>query len=503
MKNFTTCGIALLLFFFVNKTVAQSAKTFNLVHDYPTYLDVQFKDSGKAVGAFESYTVEVKNISSADIACSIEFTINDNCGNSQIIYFPGGLNLKVGKSGRSSDELSWKCKEYRIDSGNKFGIASVYCRVFDFKNLTEEANKYKEEQKQKQQKLDEEKAKREKIAFDKEVQQIRDQREKERLLAEKEETTNSTPTSTSYYNNSTTTNTKPRQPTWQERDAQIKAENQRIYQQNEQRIAETQRRSQEQSEQFVNNATELIGLVGNIFEQNRIEREKKEAKQEAAAQRERERRQEEADRVAEIARQKAQLIALRNSFFDEFPEGGVPLSSQKVNTNKLYYFTYIFDKNTIEEYKPTIFLSNIFIVSQYSDGTWPFKSSIITDIKKLASNGTITLVGYFTTKELVDQMRNNFLQIAASSSFTITDINYKGKMTTSTTSSTDFWETNSKPKEPNPAGKATLIMAKGDEDFWETGQHKKKMSEEKKKEEAKKKEEVKTKTTKKDDFWNE
>lgn len=497
MKNIKIFSLPLILLFFANIAFAQNGKVFNLAHDYPTYLDVQFIDGGKALGDFESYSIKIKNISSANISCSIEFTVNDNCGNSKTFYYPGGLNLNVGKSGSSSDELIWKCKEYRIDSGTKFGIAAVYCKVLDFKNLTEEANKYKEEQKQKQQKLDEEKAKREKIAFNKEVQQIKEQKEKERLSAEKEETANSSPTSTSYYNNSTTTNSKPRQPTWQERDAQIKAENQRIYQQNQQRIAETERRSQEQSEQFVNGATELIGLVGNIFEQNRIEREKKEAKQEAAAQRERERSQEEADRVAEIARQKAQLIALRNSFFDEFPEGGVPLSSQKVNTTELYYFTYIFDKSTIEEHKPTIFLSNIFIVSQYSDGTWPFKSSIITDIKKLASSGTITLVGYFTTKELAEQMRNNFLQIAASSSFTITDISYKGKMTTSTASNTDFWETNNKSTEPNPAGKATLIMAKGDEDFWETGQQKKKMSEERKKED------VKTTTTKKDDFWNE
>lgn len=495
--------LLITLFIITNsdKTFAQNTSwNLNPYHDYPTYINLQADVTGYLMGD-DNILFTAKNLSNSEISFYVTFTIIDVCGISHSAQWPSGfVSLKSGAIDKEVLLLETKCKKGK---NAKTSIASITCKVTGFTDLTQVANKYKEEQKLKQQKLDEEKAKREKIAFDKEVQQIRAQKEKERISAEKEETKSSSATSTSYYNNTTPTTSKPKQPTWQERDAQIKAENQRIYQQNQQRIAETQRRSQQQSEQFVNNATELIGLVGNIFEQNRIEREKKEAKQEAAAQRERERRQEEADRVAEIARQKAQLIALRNSFFDEFPEGGVPLSSQKVNTNELYYFTYIFDKSAIEEYKPTIFLSNIFIVSQYSDGTWPFKSSIITDIKKLASNGTITLVGYFTTKELAEQMRNNFLQIAASSSFTISDINYKGKLTTSTTSSTDFWETNSKPTEPNPAGKATLIMNKGCDDFWETGQQKKKMSGDKKKEEVKKEDDVKTKTVKKDDFWNE
>lgn len=500
MKLLKIFGITILLLLFVDKAFAQTTNwNLNPYHDYPTYIDLQAEVVDYRLND-DDIRCSVRNLSNSEIFFYVEFIIVDICGNSHSQYWGGFVSLKSGASDGETILLATGCKK---DKNRKTSIASITCKVTGFKDVTKEANKYKEEQRQKQQKLDEEKAKREQIAFDKEVQQIKDQREKERLLAEKEERENSTPASTSYYNNTTTTNSKPRQPTWQERDAQIKAENQQIYQQNQQRIADTQRRSQEQSEQFVEGATELIGMVGNIIEQARIDREKKEAKQEEAAQRERQRKQEEEDRLAEIARQKAQLIELRNSFFDEFPEGGVPLSSQKVNTNELYYFTYIFDKSTIEAYKPTIFLSNIFVISQYSDGTWPFKSSIIADIKNLASNGTVTLVGYFTTKDLAEQMRTNFLQYAASSSFAISDINYKGRMTTSTDSSTDFWETNSKPTQPNPAGKATLIMAKGDEDFWETGQQKKKMSEEKKKEEAKKKEEVKTKTTKKDDFWNE
>jgi hypothetical protein len=476
-KNLKIFGLSLLLFFSCGKVFAQNTSwNLNPYVDYTNYIDLQAEVKGYIIDD-DIINFTVRNLSNSEIFFYVEFMIVDICDKSHSQYWGGGVSLKSGASDVENIRLATGCKK---DKNLKTSIASITCKVTGFKDVTKEANKYKEEQVQKQQKLDEEKAKREKIAFDKEVQQIKEQREKDRIVAEKEETTNSTPTSTSYYNNTTTTNSKPRQPTWQERDAQIKAENQRIYEQNQQRIAETQRRSQEQSEQFVNGATELIGLVGNIFEQARIDREKKEAKQEEAAQRERQRRQEEEVRLAETARQKAQLIVLRNSFFDEFPEGGVPLSSQKINTKELYYFVYLFNKNEIGETRPTIILSDTFVIAQYKDGTWPFKSNIIFDIEKLADNGTITLVGYFTTKTLAEEMRNNFLEIANNSNLVIEKINYKGKKL-NLSSSDDFWENGSGINKIESSGKAKLILAKGDEDFWETGQEQKKLSGDKKK----------------------
>jgi len=56
---------------------------------------------------------------------------------------------------------------------------------------------------------------------------------------------------------------------------------QRQYQQQE-RNTETQRQSEEQSKEFVNNATELVGLVGNVFASNSADREKRQAKKAAA-----------------------------------------------------------------------------------------------------------------------------------------------------------------------------------------------------------------------------
>ena len=418
--------------------------------------------------------------------------------------------MKNGGNDTTTISIGTGCKKGDLKSS----IAKITCKVSGFKDLTKDAKAYKEKQLQDQQKREEEKAQKQKLENDKLKKEADARRERE--AANNATTSNQNNTSntssdqptTSYYNTQRTTTTAPKQPTYQERNAQIQAENQRIYQEQQARIAETQRRSQEQSEQFVDNATELIGMVGNIIQQNRADREKKEARQEEEAQRERERRKVEADKAAELARYIAQRLELRNSLLNDYSDGGVPLSSQKIGTQELFYFTYIFDRNTIAESSPNLSVSNIFSIFQYSDGTWPFKSSIQNDIKKIAVSGNIILVGYFTTKGLADEARNNFLDIAGRTSFEVTPIVYNSKKSKAATSA-DFW--GDKPEVKAEAEKGTFRPGgMGDEDFWETGQYRKKLKEESKKEEAKKaetkapatKKPAPKKSAEKDDFWN-
>lgn len=69
--------------------------------------------------------------------------------------------------------------------------------------------------------------------------------------------------------------------TYQQRQAAIEAEELRKYNEQRERIGESQKRSQALDNQIVQGTTELVGLIGNIAAQNRKEREKKEAKKEA------------------------------------------------------------------------------------------------------------------------------------------------------------------------------------------------------------------------------
>lgn len=531
----STLRTIILIVIILNLNFVYGQKSFNLNsnHDYPTYLDIQFKDDGKALGAFQSYSAEVRNISSSKISFGLEFIVTDNCGNSHKEFFAGKTDLMPGDNGRHSGEIQLNdCKTY--------GIASVTCRVINFKNLTKEANDYKEKQVKEQQKRDEEKALRQKLENDK-IKKEAEARKNNTSVENEDNTTNtnSTQTATSYYSTQKTNNPNAavyRQPTWQETNERINAENQQKYQEQQARIAQTQQANKEAGEKFVSDASELIGMVGNIIQQNREAKEKKEAYRAEEARKDKERRQEEADKAAELARYVAQRLALRKTLIDEYSDGAVPLSSQKMGTPELFYFTYIFDENTIAESRPAIKLSNIFSVIQYADGTWPFKSAIQKDIKKIAPTGTVTLVGYYTTKELALEARKDFIDKAGLIFFELTDIVYERKKINSQTAD-DFWgdkpENNSKIKstqdkgdddfwgtktdtKPEVAGKGTLRPGgMGDEDFSETVQYKKKLSVENKKVEAKKtepktaaakvplvKKVEEKKPVKKDDFWN-
>lgn len=126
------------------------------------------------------------------------------------------------------------------------------------------------------------------------------------------------------------------------------------------------------------------------------------------------------------AKRHAAMIEGRKSFLAKFPDGNVPLSSHKVPVDTLYFFSYTFDKNAIENPNPQITLANTFSVAKYGDGTWPFKHSINSDLRKLAP-GENTLMGYYATRELADEMRATFIKLGKKNGFVIKDVKYAGR----------------------------------------------------------------------------
>lgn len=237
----------------------------------------------------------------------------------------------------------------------------------------------------------------------------------------------------------------------------------------------------EQSKAIGQAATQLGSYINNM----RAEKEEQRAKEELRRQRE--------QQLARIeARRKEALIQLRKGFFNEFPDGGVPLSGHKVVTNELYFFSYVFDKTKIDAGATSVKVSNVFPIARYGDGTWPFKTNVVADVKKAASGeGPVTLVGYYTTKEMADNMRTSFLNLASKSKITVRDIAYKGKKSSGGTAA-DFWGNST--KKAVIAGDSTAAAVpdkkKADDDFWHTGGAKKAAADTTKK------------AVKKDDFWN-
>lgn len=475
---------------------ANSKLIWNLVSDEQR-LSFKAVSTGEiAMAGEEAITIMTTNRSQHTLFYSVTLTITSFSGDTKTM-----IRKRTIEPGRTIDNNPFNDGEQYAFSGEKknYGtnsrgavfksfIQNVSFEVNEIKDITQENNDKQQALKQKQ---DEAAQERQRLADENKAKQLQQSRQNAPAI-----TANTQPSS--YYSNTqrsnnTTSTTTQRQPTWQETNARIQAENQQRYQQQQQLIAQQQENNRKSSEEFVNNVTEMVGLIGNFINQNREEKEKKEQKRLQREQEEADERRRQQEERNEIARRKALRLELRNSFVNEFPEGGVPLSSQRLGVRVLYYFTYMFDKNTIADESPYIYLSNIFPIAQYGDGTWPFKTNIIADLKKLNTVGTITLVGYFTTMDLANQMRGSFIELANKSDFLIKDVVYKGKPATgapvddvwgdgktpvnnNTIADDDIWSNDKKPA-GNAAGKAKLVIQEGeivkkqaanDDDIWST-----------------------------------
>ncbi|GEP97903.1 hypothetical protein [Chitinophaga cymbidii] len=171
------------------------------------------------------------------------------------------------------------------------------------------------------------------------------------------------------------------------------------------------------------------------------------------------------ERAAEEARIKEKkwqaLVSSRREMLKRFPDGGVPLSFHKVSVNDLYFFAYVLDTTDIRKQAPVAMLTNVFPVSRYGDGTWPFKNGLTGDLKKVTGAGKITIMGYYTTEKLANDMRAAFENIAGKCQVKVKHYTYKGKKSAAGNSNTDFWgneKSGEKNKKAAPAKK---------DDFWE------------------------------------
>ena len=153
----------------------------------------------------------------------------------------------------------------------------------------------------------------------------------------------------------------------------------------------------------------------------------------------------------------AQRQAMRNDLFNMFPEGGIPLSQHKVKANEIYFFFYSFDESTINQTSPTIQLSNVFPIAKYSDGTWPFRSNLNNELSKLGLTGKMTLVGFYTTQQMAQDMHDSYTRLSNSSGMSITEVFYNGKPSTKTSSEINNTSNNNSQQGSTPLKK---------EDFW-------------------------------------
>lgn len=195
---------------------------------------------------------------------------------------------------------------------------------------------------------------------------------------------------------------------------------------------------------FNGNSTEQaigqgIQLIGNMVNSGKAAKEAKEAQ--AALKLDRER-----NLAAIAAAKKRALLELRTKLLTSFPNGGLPLTAHKVTQPEVYIFTYITDKVAFNNEQALVSVSNVYPVAQYSDGTYPFKTTVLNKVKGYAP-GEVTIVGYYNSKEIAEQMRNSFVNLAAKSNLQVKSFVVKGTTGSGATDPVtpgDFWETGKK-----------------------------------------------------------
>ena len=191
---------------------------------------------------------------------------------------------------------------------------------------------------------------------------------------------------------------------------------------------------------FNANPTEMaigqgLNLVGNILNGAKAARDAREAQEQLRIQRENEIKKFEEER-------KRALLEMRQDLFKRFPDGSPPQQS-KYENNTIYFFAYITEKNKIQETKPLVTVTNIFPVSKFDDGTFPYKVSIMNKLTGIAP-GNINLTGFFESSERAEEIRKVFIKLAETSQLTVKQFQLKTNSTsasnTNKTIASDFWE---------------------------------------------------------------
>lgn len=209
-----------------------------------------------------------------------------------------------------------------------------------------------------------------------------------------------------------------------------------------------------QYNEAINGSMKAIGGLLSQIKADKIARENKERLRE--------------EREAQMAllenKRKTALFGMRQKMFELFPEGRLPLESNNVKQNQVFVFAYITDKNTLlTQEMGSIAISNVIAINKLDDGSFPYKSALVNNLKKFGF-GKVTVSGYYLSQTDAEKMHNSFVGFASKSNLQINHFSYTDqsvKKTIEKANSNDFWETGN-----NDSQKPKKIEAKKAEDFW-------------------------------------
>jgi len=177
--------------------------------------------------------------------------------------------------------------------------------------------------------------------------------------------------------------------------------------------ARNQQYQAERTEIITKGVSDLGNLVGGWIQQNQADKARKEALEEQRAEEERQ-------------RQYALYLktSSRKNAFAELPSKDIPLSSQE-KAASIYYFIYAYS-NLDSEYGASAYISNVFEIGRYNDGTRAYTAMVKKDIENLSPYEEV-LHGYYYTAQQAEQKRQELIAVLQNTGVAVSNIFYKGK----------------------------------------------------------------------------
>ena len=115
------------------------------------------------------------------------------------------------------------------------------------------------------------------------------------------------------------------------------------------------------------------------------------------------------------------LNAVRQGILTDYPDSKVPISSDNIPTDEIWYFAYAAGSGSAT-------VTEVFPVTRYNDGTWIYKPSLLREINEAGLTGNVSLVGWFSTRAKAQEALNDFKKRAQSGEMTLKTVTYAGKV---------------------------------------------------------------------------
>ena len=178
-------------------------------------------------------------------------------------------------------------------------------------------------------------------------------------------------------------------------------------------------------------------------EEQRLRREQ-EIERERQARQERERREAEIREKKRIEAEKVAMADSRKNIFAKYPGSKLPVMATKTSSNNLFYFSYAYNNSDLKTDYPVVYVSNVFAIGQYPDGTWPMTSKIKTEISKLTPYDEI-IYGSFNSETGASNALYDFVNSVSETGMKVQRVSYKGKnahqvtVNNQNSATVDFW----------------------------------------------------------------